>query len=213
MGDAIYAANSSRLRITNSDLSTHRYVERLKTMEPTPGSGIVSNDNSNVYVENSLLDITYFEDNSTVSLLNVNVTDWYSFGDRSPTINVTSSRIERIHVWCSANIYLTDVVADNLDARVNCSVWATKCTFGRVYAAFGADVWLFENKAQKMKTYNKGDIWIVYSLPLFGRITISYIYAPYIFPVIALVITSIVIVVVFFLIRRKRGVKSKPGLN
>lgn len=147
-GDDIFATNSSRIYVANSDLSTHRYVEHLKTMEQTPGSGIVSEDNSDVYVENCLLDCAYLEDNSTVRLLSVNVTDLFSY-DLSPTINVTGSRIERIEVFCPANIYLNDVVADGLDARVNCSVWATQCTFGRVSANFGADVWLFDTEAQK----------------------------------------------------------------
>jgi len=202
LGDYIYAANSSRIYVANSDLSTHQYVEQLKTMEQTPGSGIVSDDNSNVYVENCLLDCAYLEGNSTVRLLNVNVTDLFSY-DTSPTINVTDSRIERIEVFCSANVYLNDVVADSLDARVNCSVWATKCTFERVYAGFGADVWLFDTEAQKIDAYKKGNVWIVYSLPLFGRVTISYIYAPYVVPLILITIIIVTLVSVYLIARRK----------
>ncbi len=201
-GDYVHATNSSRIYVINSDLSTHRYVEHLKTMEHTPGSGIVSNDNSNFYVENCLLDCAYLEDNSTVRLLNVNVTDLFSY-DPSPTINVTCSRIERIEVFCPANVYLNDVIADALDARVNSSVWATKCTFGKVYAAFGADVWLFDTEAQKISAYNKGNVWIVYSLPLFGRVTISYIYAPYVVPLILITIIIVTLVSVYFIARRK----------
>jgi len=208
-GDYIYAANSSRIYVANSDLSTHRYVEKLKTMEQTPGSGIASHDNSNFYVENCQLDIAYFGDNSTVTLLNVNVTDGLSY-DYSPTINVTGSRIEQIHVFCPANVYLNYVVADYLRARVNCSVWATKCTFGGVSAGFSADVWLFDTEAQKIGAYDKGNVWIVYSLPLFGRITISYIYVPYIAPLILITIIIVTLVVVYIIARRKA---RKPETN
>jgi hypothetical protein len=198
LGDAIFATNSSRIYVTNSDLSTHRYIEQLKTMEQTPGSGIVSNDNSTVYVENCLLDVNYFADNSTVTLMNVNITDCFSY-DPSPIINVTNARIEQIRVFCPANVYLNYVVADELYARVNCSVWATKCTFGIVSASFGANVWLFDTKAQKIS----GNVWIVYNLPLFGRITISYVYVPYIVPLIVITIIIVTLVSVYLIARRK----------
>lgn len=206
-GDYIHATNSSRIYVINSDLSTHRYVEHLKTMEHTPGSGIVSNDNSNLYVENCLLDCAYLEDNSTVRLLNVNVTDLFAY-HTSPTINVTGSMTERIEVFCPANVYLNDVMADALDARANSSVWATKCTFGKAFAAFGADVWLFDTEAQKISAYNKGNVWIVYSLPLFGRVTISYIYAPYVVPLILITIIIVASVLAYFILRRRLNHKA-----
>jgi len=172
LGDFLYPTDSSRIQIVDSDLSTHKYAEDPKTLKETQGSGIVSDGNSSVYVENCLLDRAVFNDNSTVTLFHVNITEWRSYRHTGARINVTDSRIGEIRFWNPGNVYLNEVMVGDLDARVNCSIWATKCTFESVWARSGADVWLLDTEAQKIGYYKKGNVWIVYSLPLFGRITV-----------------------------------------
>jgi len=213
LGDFIYSTDNSRIQIVDSDLSTHQYVELHKTIgTPTPGSGTVLVGNSNVYVENCLFDVAYFGDNSTVTLFDVNITELFSHDPSDTcTINVTDSRIGQIRLWAPANVYLNNVIVDTLNARINCSIWATKCTFGGVYAAFGADVWLSDTEVQEIGTYEKGNVWIVYSLPLFGQITISYIYAPYVIPLILTTVIIVTLVLVYFVLRRRSKFNSQTS--
>jgi len=206
-GDFIRSTDNSNIQIVDSDLSTHQYMGT-----PTPGSGILSNGNSNVYVENCLLDVAYFGDNSTVTLFDVNITELFSHDPNDTcTINVTDSRIGQIRLWAPANVYLNNVIVDTLNAHTNCSIRATKCTFERVYVSNGADLWLSDTEVREIRTYEKGNVWIVYSLPLFGQITISYIHIPYVVPLILTTVIIVTLVLVHFVLRRKSKLDSKTS--
>ena len=192
-GDYIYAYNDSRLWIKDVTISTFK-PENPTYQPPTyPKSGLVASGRSEVNVKNSTVDEVYVEGNCTVNISNSNVEHFETFNDSSG-VNIIGSTISRLEISDpNSNVWIIDTTVKELTARYS-------------------KVWLHNSSVKEIHIY-KAKVWVVWDLPLFGQVAVPHAWAPYVFPVIALVITSIVIVAFFFLIRRKRGVKSKPELN
>lgn len=203
-GDNIEATNNSRLYIANTNLTTGYYVSILKSIEPYPISGLVSRGNSNVYVENCSLDGVGFLGNSSVTLLNTNVTDanvYEEYGN-SPTIDMTDSRIEgQLWILCPANVHLTNMFVNQLDARVSANVWAERCHFQEVGVGFDAKVFLSQTEAWKVYTYKGGAIYFFFDLPLLGRVMVQ---TGFIYILSILLILAGAITIVFAYFQRKR---------
>jgi len=191
-GDCIYAYNDSRLWMKDVTISTFK-PENPTYQPPTyPKSGLVASGRPEVNVKNSTVDEVYVEGNCTVNMSNSNIEYWTIYG--SSRVNIIGSTISQLGIYDpDSNIWLIDTAVKRLIAHYS-------------------KVWLHNSSVEEIHIY-KAKVWVVWNLPLFGQVAVPYAWAPYIFPVIALVITSIAIVAIFFLMRRKRGVKSKPGLN
>lgn len=215
-GDYIWACNDSELWIKDVTISTFK-PENPWYSPLHPKNGLVIAGESQVEVQNSTLDIVcigtvYEGGTSTVNLLDSNIELFETHNDSS-AVNITDSSISQLTIYGpNSNVRLVNATLDELIASGSSKVWLIDSGAKKVSVVSGSRVWLLNSSVKEIYKGEKAEVWVVWDLPFFGQVAVPHAWAPYIFPVIALIITSIVIVAVFFLIRRKRGVKSKLGV-
>jgi hypothetical protein len=188
-GDFMYVYNDSKLWIRDVMISTNA-PENVYGYE-YPKSGLVTFGRSEVEVQNSTFDEICIMENCSVIFCNLNAGSFTIYDNSG--VNIIDSTISQVDVW----------------GKPNSNVWLTDTTLETLVAHPNSKVWLYNSSVKEIHVSEKANVWVVWDLPLLGQVAVPYAWAPYIFPVIALVIASIVIVAVFFLIRRKRVLKNK----
>jgi hypothetical protein len=208
-GDCIYACNNSKLWIKGVMISTFRPENPPYTEYPYPKSGLVGSGRSEIKVQNSTLDEIGFgtaleKGNCTVYISNSNIEHLTSYD--CSRVNMTDSAISYVKIYGNSNFWLTNTsIKEELLIQYS-KVWLDGSSVKKISSVFKAEVWLHNSSVKEIHA-NQADVWIVWDWPLFGQVAVPYAWAPYI-PFIALVIASIVIVTVFFLIRRKRRLRK-----
>jgi len=183
-GDFIYTYNRSKLWIKDSTMSTFK----PGTSSSYPKSGLVTQGQSEVEVQESTLDAVYCSENSTVNSFNSNVEHWRTTNDNSRINLVGSTVLEFTINGPNSNIWLTNTTVERLVTPSN-----TK-----------SKVWIYKSLVQEIHGENAG-IFVVWDWPLFGRVVVPYVWTPYILPIIALVIVATGIAIILILRKRSRA--------
>ncbi len=193
-GDYIYAYNDSRLWIKDVTMSTYKPEDGFYDY---PKSGLVTFDRSEVEVQNSTFDYIFIGGNCSVSFYNLNAERCEMTRDSS-RVNIINSTILKLAILSS-----------------DCNVWVTDATVELVRIPGNSNVWLHNSSVKKIYVGEKAKVWIVWDWPLFGQVTVPYAWTPYIAPaiVVALTVTSITVIYLFFLRRRKGRAEITEEVN
>ena len=203
-GDTIEAADNSRIHITGTNLTTSQH-----TGEHSPGSGVVTRDNSNVFVENCSFDVAYCAGDSLVAFLNANVVSVTVY-DNS-IIHMTDSRIEQLNISGPENAYLTNMFVNQLHAQNSSNIWAKGCHFREVHIGFHAKLLLSQSEAWKVHTYDNGAILFFHDVPLFGRVVFPFSFISYILPLVLTLAIATALLLVYVLRRKRQTSKTLRG--
>lgn len=183
-GDFIYTYNRSKLWIKDLTMSTFK----PGTSSSYPKSGLLTQGQSEVEIQDSTLDAVYCSENSTVNSLNSNVEYWRTTHDNSRINLVGSTVLEFTINGLNSNIWLTNTTVERLVIPSN-----TK-----------SEVWIYKSLVQEIHGENAG-IFVVWDWPLFGRVVVPYVWTPYILPIAALVIVATGIAIILILRKRSRA--------
>lgn len=117
--------------------------------------------------------------------------------------NKDNTIVEQLEVSGFADVYLTNIGVNRLDANNSSSVWATGCHFSEVYINSNARLLLSQSEAWKVNVYDKGEILGFYDLPLFGKVVFSLPFG-FMLYILPFLLAFVVIVVVFVYVRRRK---------
>jgi len=186
-GDVISVYNSSKLWMKNSELSTQQ-PENLPLREPEYfKSAVLAFDESEVHIVDSVIDEIHAH-NHELSLSDSSVENLVSWSDASD-LWLTNSTIKMLTSFRNASILLKD-------SRVK---WLR---------AEDGQIWLDNCSVEELYPKDKAKIWVVWNLPLLGKISVPYAWSFYVVPSVIIIIAASIAIVVILIARKRKKSKS-----
>ncbi len=186
-GEGIFLYNASRLHMDKVSMSTYEgtsFWDRIYY----PKSGVWIFGEAEIQAQNSDIDVISFIGNSTSAFHSIVVEFFRTSRDAYSKISVFDSEIDNLWTYGSHS-----------------SIWLENCTVNDLVAERNAKVWLYNSFEQNDHLPSKGEVFVVWDIPLLGQLSIPCIWAPYIIPVIvAIPITSVVLLIAFKLLNSRR---------
>lgn len=200
LGIYIYCRNSSGVSMENTTIST---FFQLDPYEGYPKSGLELEGESLAEVQNSTLD-----------QITISETADSSGGRSNCTLSVDASKLELFETlgndtsnveFSSCNAFTLNIQGQDSNVRL------TNTTVDTLKKNTNARLVIDNSSIQTIYVYDYSNMWVIWTLPLFGQVEIPYAWAPYVIPVTvtAVVIAVTVITLTLFLsARRKRKRKA-----
>jgi len=196
LGDFLLCQNSSKAWLENVVFSTFYPVTGV--LADYPHNGLGMDNQAQAEVQNSTLDYVYIgavHSNCTLTFESSSLQELETFGgDDISNIELTN---------CNAS--LLNIQGHDTDIRL------TNTTTAILNKNTTARIVLLDSSIQNIYVYDHSNMWVVWTLPLFGQVLIPYNWVPYVIPVtitsITIPIVVLIISVLYLKVKRKQNLK------
>jgi len=167
---------------------------------------VITQDNSTARIQDSKLDDTYAKGSSSVYISNSIIQERLSVGENC-SIEIEDSLLRRVVSGGSGPETYSISVRDStivsfLEVFGNSTVWLTNVSAKEVTACGNCTVWLINSYAEMISTYDQGNVYIGWQLPLFGIIAFPHNWLP-ILQGIAFLAASVLTIALLVVLKRR----------
>jgi hypothetical protein len=184
-GEVIYLYGASTLEMNHVKLSTigsNQWGQMVK-------SWILGYNKVDIHSRSSIIDGIEFFGNCTADLYSLEVEFFQTDHSDCSQIKVYDSKIKELKTGIGTAS----------------SIWLENCTIGTLQILGNSQTWLHNSLEVENYYSNDGKVFIVWDLPFIGQLSIPYLWAPFIIPIIVTIIMSVVILLfVIKYLRTKR---------